>query len=191
MMSPTHVAVGGVLGVLAPGSDAVLAGALGGFLPDLDLLFGKHRRTLHFPWLYGVAASGFYGLSVVLNGFGSVAVFFAAAGVHSLMDRFAGAELRSWDSDRWRSKAVYDHLRHKWLLPGRVVHGGSVRDLVLCSSCGASLAVLGGGTISRVVSVLALLFGALYFAALRRVADAVPDEYTTLNSYVRDRLGLA
>jgi hypothetical protein len=191
MMSPTHVAVGGVLGLLAPGSDAVLAGALGGFLPDLDLLFGKHRRTLHFPWLYGVAASGFYGLSVVLNGFGSVAVFFAAAGVHSLMDRFAGAELRSWDSDRWRSKAVYDHLRGGWLPPGRVIQGGSVRDLVLCSSCGASLAVLGGGAISRVVLVLALLFGALYFAALRRVADAVPDEYTTLNGYVRDRLGLA
>jgi hypothetical protein len=187
-MSPTHAAVGGLLGLLVPGSDAVRAGALGGLLPDLDLLFGKHRKTLHFPWLYEVAASGFYSLSTFLDSFGLVAMFLAAAGVHSLMDRFAGAELRSWDSDRWRSKAVHDHLRHKWLLPGRVVHGGSVRDLVLCASCGISLAVLGGGTVSRVVSALALLSGALYFAGLRKLAGAVPENYRTLNGYVRDKL---
>jgi len=187
MMSPTHIAVGGVLGLLVPGSEAVLAGALGGLLPDLDLLFGKHRKTLHFPWLYGVAASGFYALSTFLDSFGLVAMFLAAAGIHSLMDRFAGAELRSWDSNRWRSKAVYDHLRDKWLPPGRVVHGGSVRDLVLCASCGASLAAL-GGTVSRVVSALALLSGALYFAGIRKLANAVPENYRTLSGYVRDKL---
>ena len=191
MMSPTHVAVGGVLGLLVPGLDAVLAGALGGLLPDLDLLFGKHRRTLHFPWLYGVAASGFYALSTVLDDFGSVAVLFAAAGIHSLMDRFAGAELRSWDSDSWRSEAVYDHLQGEWLPPGRVIQGGSVRDLVLCSSCGTLLAVFGGNAISRAVSTSVVAFGTLYFAGLRSFADAVPEGYTTLNSYVRDRLGLA
>jgi hypothetical protein len=190
-MSPTHVAVGGILGLLAPGLDAVLAGALGGLLPDLDLLFGKHRKTLHFPWLYGVAASGFYAVSTVLDGFGFVAVFFAAAGVHSFMDRFAGAELRSWDSDRWRNEAVYDHLRDEWSPPSRVVHGGSVRDLVLCLSCGVSLAVFGGDAISRAVSSSVVAFSTLYFASLRTLADAVPDECTTFNSYVRDRLGLA
>jgi hypothetical protein len=162
MMTPTHIAVGGLLSLLVPGLDAVLAGALGGLLPDLDLLFGKHRKTLHFPWLYGVAASGFYALSTVLDDFGSVAVFFAAAGVHSLMDRFAGAELRSWDSDRWRTEAVYDHLRGEWLPPGRVVHGGSARDFVLCASCSTLLAVFGDNTVPRAASAPAFLSGVLY-----------------------------
>ena len=26
-----------------------LAGMLGGILPDIDLLFGEHRKSLHFP----------------------------------------------------------------------------------------------------------------------------------------------
>lgn len=190
MMTPTHIAVGGVLGLLMPGLDAVLVGALGGLLPDLDLLFGKHRKTLHFPWLYGATALGLYALSTTLNGFSFLAVLLAAAGIHSFMDRFAGAELRSWDSDSWRTEAVYDHLQDEWLPPGRVVQGGSGRDLVLCVSSSASLAVFSAGVTSRAVSGLAALSGILYFASLRWLADAVPKEYATLNGYIRDRLGL-
>ena len=66
MMATTHALVGVALAVLVgavfPESAAgtsltpVVAAALGGIFPDLDLYSG-HRRTLHFPVYFNVAAA--------------------------------------------------------------------------------------------------------------------------------------
>lgn len=53
----THIAVGMALSLpvafVAPdlGVVAAVGGAVGGAVPDVDLLVGQHRRTLHFPVL--------------------------------------------------------------------------------------------------------------------------------------------
>nr|EGQ40230.1 MAG: hypothetical protein J07AB56_09580 [Candidatus Nanosalinarum sp. J07AB56] len=180
-----------MLGALAPGTESVLWGMAGGLLPDLDLLFGKHRRTLHFPWLYGLGSGAAQFLSALTGGSGLVAVFLAAASVHSISDRFAGAELRSWDRDSWRDEAVYDHVRNKWMSPARLVHGGSPRDLALCVSLGAALMFTGVAPVARGLTGALVVTGVGMFLIIRRFGAAVPDRYNTLNSYVRDRLGLS
>ena len=111
-MATTHALVGVglavLVGALFPGSAAgtslvpVAAAALGGLFPDFDLYAG-HRRTLHFPVYFNVAAVIAAvvaaaatvvapGSAVVIT---SVALFLAAAGVHSAMDAVGGGlELR-------------------------------------------------------------------------------------------------
>jgi len=61
MMLPTHALVGVAIGApllwLAPdaATAALIGGLLGGIWPDLDLYIG-HRRTLHYPTGYSLAA---------------------------------------------------------------------------------------------------------------------------------------
>lgn len=138
MMATTHVLAGlvvaAVASVLAPEAtlSAVLAGALGGLVPDLDLYAG-HRRTLHFP-VYGSVAAAF-GLSVAVLAPSpvtiGVAVFLAAFALHSLSDVLGGGlELRPWEgtSDR----AVFSHFHGQWWAPKRFVpYDGAPEDLAV------------------------------------------------------------
>ncbi len=101
MMATTHAAAGLLLAVpltvvapdLAP--VAALAGVAGGVFPDLDLLVGVHRKSLHFPDYYWVGAVPALAAAVVVPGPAVVAVayFFLSAAVHSVADAFgAGTE---------------------------------------------------------------------------------------------------
>jgi hypothetical protein len=137
----THVLVGGLVGFLftpfvAVGpSLAIAAGMLGGLVPEMDFLFGKHRKTLHYPFGYFLAVLPVLMLSAAgYSGLALVAVGLLSAGVHSFMDIFAGAELKSWDTDEWQETAVYNHMKGEWIRPRRVAYGGSLQDNLISAT---------------------------------------------------------
>jgi hypothetical protein len=123
MMLPTHALIGVAIGApllwLAPdaATAALIGGLLGGIWPDLDLYVG-HRRTLHYPTGYSLAAipavvvAGGVGTSLSIG----IAVAVVAAATHCRMDRYGGGlELRPWEGTSER--AVYDHVAGRWLPP--------------------------------------------------------------------------
>lgn len=165
MMATTHALVGAALGAstlafapeLAPA--AMLAGAVGGALPDLDV-YAAHRRTFHFPVLLtpvallavAVAAAAPGPLTVL------VAVGLAAAAVHSAMDLFGGGlELEPWKATS--DRAVYNHALGRWHAPRRWVdYDGSPRDLTLATAVGLPTLLVASG-LPRVQAGLAALLG--------------------------------
>jgi hypothetical protein len=158
-----------VTGRHAPASAVLLAAAVGGALPDLDLL-SEHRRTLHFPVLFPVGAC------VALVAYGVVggqslfllAVVVAAAGVHSATDLLAGGVgYRPWENGS--DRAVYNHLLGRWHAPRRVVrYSGAPEDFALGAAF-ALPAVLSSATGPTVdAAVLVSLAGSGCYAASRR-----------------------
>jgi len=137
-MATTHALVGFVLGAVAmalglPGPIAAMSAVAGSVAPDLDLYYG-HRKTLHYPVLAPVAALLAGGLAVVLGGslaLFALALFLVAAAVHVWLDVLGGGlELRPWEGTS--EKAVYDHVRGRWIAPRRwVPYDGSPEDLAL------------------------------------------------------------
>jgi len=139
MMATTHAAVGLLLAVplavVAP--DLAAAGAIaavaGGIFPDLDLLAGVHRKTLHFPDYYWLGALPSLVAAVLVPTAATVAVayFLLSAAVHSVSDAFgAGTEPRPWE--RTSAEAVYLHSRSRWLRPRYWVrYDGAPEDYLL------------------------------------------------------------
>jgi hypothetical protein len=198
MMATTHALVGVglavLVGALFPGSAAgtslvpVAAAALGGLFPDFDLYAG-HRRTLHFPVYFNVAAAVAAVVAavaaVVAPGGAVVAVsaalFLAGAGVHSAMDAAGGGvELRPWrgESDR----AVYSHHHDRWIRPRRWVrYDGAPEDLLVAVAVAAPVAYAVGGAVETGV-LLTVGVSAVYVvvrkpmvAVTQAAVDALPD----------------
>lgn len=197
MMLPTHAAVG--LAIATPVAlsspefgPAALAGALvGSVLPDLDLYAG-HRRTLHYPTGYTVAAVGAAVVAVVALTPAAVTIAFLVTGAaaHCRMDRYGGGlELRPWEqtSDR----AVYDHVRGRWRTPKRwISYDGSGRDMLLLALIGGPLIVMLEAPF-RWVGVTAVLIGGIYALLRRRLAALAPTVFgavpEAVQAYVPDR----
>ncbi|WP_380679099.1 metal-dependent hydrolase [Salinigranum sp. GCM10025319] len=139
MMVTSHAVVGVAVTtpilVVAPdlAPVAALAGFAGGVAPDLDLLVGTHRKTLHFPLLAWVVAVPAVAVAAVVPSPATVAVaaFLVAGAVHAGMDAFgAGEEMRPWE--RTSTEAVYLHPAGRWLRARYwVPYDGSARDLGL------------------------------------------------------------
>jgi hypothetical protein len=182
MMATTHALAGVALAVgvslVVPGAGGVpvVAAALGGFFPDFDLT-GDHRKTLHFPVYYSLAALAAGGVAALVTTPATLAValFLAAAALHSVMDAAGGGlDARPWlgRSDR----AVYDHARGRWIAPRRWIrYDGAPEDLLLCVVLALpSLAVLDG---PWVIAILAALGISAVYTLLRkplvRLADRV------------------
>lgn len=139
MMMPTHVLAGLVVSIpvalLAPEFTlaAVVGGAVGGVVPDVDLFVGTHRKTLHFPVLGIVPAVIAVGVALLAPSTVTVgvAVGLVATAIHAGSDVLgAGEELRPWE--RTNTDAVYCHLQRRWLQARYVIpYDGSPRDLML------------------------------------------------------------
>jgi len=180
MMLPTHVLVGlalaAPLAMLTPDHAPVaLSAALAGsVLPDLDLYAG-HRRSLHFPTGYALAAVPAVVAAAVVGStlFVGVAVGLVAATVHCRMDRYGGGlELRPWEATAER--AVYDHVRGEWRAPKRWIrYDGAPEDVALAGLVGFPLLFLFDGPFLAVV-VLSVSVGLAYGALRRRLATLVP-----------------
>jgi len=178
MMATTHAAVGLLLAlplaVVAP--DLAAAGALaamaGGVFPDLDLLAGVHRKTLHFPDYYWLAVVPALAAAVVAPIPLTVAVawFFLSAAVHSVSDAFgAGTELRPWE--RTSAEAVYLHSRSRWLAPRYWVrYDGAPEDYLLTVVCLAPGLVAFGATV-RHVALGFIAVGGAYTLVRKRLPD--------------------
>lgn len=138
MMATTHGFAG--LALVAPVAYAVpelatplAVGAIcGAIFPDLDVAF-EHRRTLHFPLLYGFVAVPAVLAAAIAPGAvtAAVAAFAVAAWLHAASDALgAGPELDPWR--RSSDRAVYDHLRGRWLRPRRWIrYDGAPEDAML------------------------------------------------------------
>lgn len=180
MMLPTHAVVG--LAIAAPlvclspelAPVALTGGLIGGIFPDLDMYAG-HRKTLHYPTLFVVAAilASLVAAVVPQPLVVAAAFFLLGAAAHCQMDRFGGSlELRPWEQTSER--AVYDHVRGEWLRARRwVPYDGSPRDLVLLTTVSLPLlAVLDGPF--RIVVGAALSVGVVYVVLRRRLATIAP-----------------
>ena len=180
MMLPTHALAGMAaalpfaLAVPELAGVALAAGFVGGVLPDLDLYAG-HRRTLHYPVV--LPAVSVLALAAVVLApsvtTATVAFLLLGAALHSAMDVLGGGlELYPWaaTSDR----AVYDHLRGRWLAPRRLVpYDGSPADLVLAGALGLPLALVAGAPFRPLV--LGAIAVAVGYTAVRRRLPAVAE----------------
>jgi len=183
-MAPTHAAVGLALGataiVVAPehAMTAALWGVIGGLFPDIDLFYGQHRRTLHFPvyyWFLGLPALA---LATVFPTAGTIALaaFLCSAAVHSGMDAFgAGDELRPWEATS--EKGVYDHLRSRWIPPRRWVrYDGAPEDLLLTALFATPGVFLYGEGV-RALTIAGIGFAAAYALVRKRVPRYFPERF--------------
>ena len=178
MMLPTHALAGMALALPVAlavpelAGTALLAGFLGGVVPDLDLYAG-HRKSLHFPVYYPALAVPALAVAALFPSPASVGVALALAGaaLHSLTDVLGGGlELRPWEGTSER--AVYDHYRDLWLAPRRWVrYDGSPGDLLLSVALAAPLFSVTGDALSLLVAATAGVAAA--YAAVRRLLPAV------------------
>ncbi|GAA0298285.1 metal-dependent hydrolase [Halarchaeum salinum] len=179
-MVTTHAAMGAALVTLLPLSPrfaavTALAAFLGGVFPDLDLLVGEHRRTLHYPDYYALglvpclslAALRPLTLTVVL------AAFVGSAALHSVADAFGGGLApRPWLRDDHRG--VYCRLGRRWLHPRHWVRwDGAPEDLALCGVCVCAVLLGAEGPI-RALAVATLPVSIAYTALRKRLPELAP-----------------
>ena len=180
MMLPTHVLVGMMLAtpvaVAVPdlAGPAVSGAVLGSIVPDLDVV-GRHRRTLHFPTGYALAAAMAVGVALAVPAGPTVglAAFLAGAAVHCRMDGYGGSpELRPWE--RTVDRAVYDHVRGRWRPARRWVrYDGSPGDLLAALVAAVLPAAVFEGPPRLLVAAAVAV--AVVYAALRRRLPALVD----------------
>lgn len=194
MMPPTHALTGMLVAAVwhsvLPGSLPllILAGGIGGALPDVDMLY-HHRQGLHYPVLYGVAAV-FIGLLTFTAHSAFLSLMFVgvlAAWLHSVMDIFAGAELRSWDRSEWRQEAVYNHVEQAWIPPRRWVHGGTARDLLLSTAAGSALLFFLPASFTVPV-LLVMGLAVVQSIAMKPLASLVPEQFDTWEQYIQHKV---
>lgn len=198
-MATTHMLVGMSLAVpfllVAPefAAIALLAGLLGGLIPDLDL-YVHHRRALHFPVVYPILAASSIGIAALFPSAWTVglAVGLTAAAAHSIMDVFGGGlELKPWRATS--EKGVYSHVHDRWLRPRRWVrYDGSPEDFALATVVALPLLLTLDGI--GLLLVLGLLGISVVYAVLRRSLAALAETLInyvprTLRLYVPERYG--
>lgn len=139
MMLPTHIMTG--LVVILPlfyvyptYSNAIFFAGLVGFsLPDLDILIGSHRKTLHYPVLYLPVALVAIFLVINLVNIWTIITFTVSLGcfVHSFSDIIAGSlEDEPWEAEK--DKVVYNHIRKEWFSAKRwIPYDGSRTDVIV------------------------------------------------------------
>jgi hypothetical protein len=178
MMTTTHGAVGAAMAsvvvLLSPAfATAAAVGAVAGsLLPDVDLVVGEHRRTLHYPVLGWVVALPTLAWAALAPSPASVAVgfFFLGLAVHSAMDALgAGTEVRPWEATS--DRGVYAHVPGTWLRARRWVrYDGAPEDLALCAFASLPPVVLFEGPI-RWLIFGGLLVSVLYTAFRKRIPE--------------------
>ncbi|MCG1004088.1 MULTISPECIES: metal-dependent hydrolase [Halobacterium] len=188
MMATTHALVGLAVAALASlvapefGVMIAVAGLAGGVFPDLDLYAG-HRRTLHFPVYYSIAAAvaGAVTLTSPTTWTVAATVFLVAAALHAASDALGGGlELEPWKGTSER--AVYSHFHGRWLPPRRLVrYDGAPEDLAVAAVFGVPAALAFGPDVQQVVAA-ALAVSAGYVVVRKRL----PTVATWLFSQVPD-----
>ncbi|RQG88998.1 metal-dependent hydrolase [Natrarchaeobius halalkaliphilus] len=181
MMATTHVFAG--LAAVAPVALVVpefagplaLGAVVGAIAPDFDLVL-EHRRTLHFPVAGLVIATPLAAVALVATATFTVALAAVAftAWLHAASDALGGGpEMDPWN-DR-TERAVYDHVRGRWIEPRRVVrYDGAPEDAILALSLAAPVLVIFDGWVTAVVAV-GVPITVVYALLRRRLTAWTPD----------------
>ncbi|GGN07100.1 metal-dependent hydrolase [Halarchaeum nitratireducens] len=160
MMVTTHAVMGAALVTLLPLSPrvagvAAFAAFCGGVFPDLDLLVGEHRRTLHYPDYYALCLVPLVGL--------------AGLRPHALT---VGLAPRPWLRDDHRG--VYCRLGRRWLHPRHWIRwDGAPEDLALCGVC-VCVVLFGADRPLRLLAVATLPVSVVYTLLRKRLPDLAP-----------------
>lgn len=176
VMAPTHVVVGllvaAPVALVAPDlAPSVAAAAVAGSLaPDLDMVLGTHRRTLHVPLLAWPPALVAVALALwtPTPWLVGLAVFLVASALHPLCDLLGGSsEPRPWLAET--NRGVYSHLGRRWVAPRRLVsYDGSPGDLAVAAVLAVPSLVVFGPVVEPLV-VGALAVGTGYTVVRKRV----------------------
>lgn len=177
-MAPTHVAVGLVLAAVVSRTAPEVAGltlaaaVVGSLLPDLDLLAGTHRKTLHAPvlaWVLAVPAVVVATLTPSALTVG-VAVLLVAVAFHPLCDLVGGtSEPAPWEPTT--DRGVYLHVPRpgRWVASTRWIrYDGAPEDFLLTVAL-AVPALAGLGPAAEPVVAGCLAVGAGYTLVRKRV----------------------
>lgn len=143
-MLPTHVLIGLVftLPVILnfsspPHNILILVAIIGSIFPDIDILFGRHRKTLHYPMigLIGTILSGILVVVFTTTITIGLFVFMIAFTTHCLSDILGtGIEPYPWKHNV--DEAVYNHISNEWIDGRRIfAYDGSPRDLGIYFLC--------------------------------------------------------
>ncbi|THE65201.1 metal-dependent hydrolase [Salinadaptatus halalkaliphilus] len=181
MMATTHVfaalAVVVPVAVTAPTLATPLAvGAiLGGLAPDIDLVL-EHRRSFHFPVVGLAIVVPAVGLAIVAPSSltAAVAAVAVAAWLHAASDAIGGGpEMDPWN-DR-SERAVYDHARGVWIRPRRWIrYDGAPEDAALAVALSIPTLVVFEGWV-RVLALVGVAVSIGYALVRRRMVSWVPD----------------
>ncbi|MFC7081505.1 metal-dependent hydrolase [Halorussus caseinilyticus] len=172
MMATTHALFGMALGAVALfvapeyATVAIAAGGAGGLFPDLDLA-GDHRKDLHFPVYFSLAAIPALALAALAPSTVTVAAgaFLASAALHSASDALGGGlELRPWEATS--DEAVYDHFNGRWVAPRRWIRYDGAPEDLLAAAAFAVPGVLYAEPLQQ--AVLALLGVSTVYALVRK-----------------------
>lgn len=138
-MSPTHIAVGLVLSVPVSASfpeyatPVIVSLIIGSTLPDFDIIFAEHRKTLHYP-IVGIIGSILFGLLFIFEEgllFLLLVCFTVGFSIHGLLDVLGGGiEDEPWK--RRDNRGVYSHIRGIWIDARYTIgYDGSLTDLLI------------------------------------------------------------
>ncbi|MEY7848773.1 metal-dependent hydrolase [Natrarchaeobius sp. A-rgal3] len=180
-MATTHVFA--ALAVVTPvayavpelGTALAVGAILGGLAPDFDLVL-EHRRTFHFP-ISGlvVAAPVVMVASVSPSSLTvGVAAFAVAAWLHAASDAIGGGpEMDPWN-DR-SERAVYDHVRATWIRPRRWIrYDGAPEDAAVAVALATPALIVFDGWIRTAVAG-GIAISLVYALFRRRLVAWTPD----------------
>lgn len=194
MMVTTHALAGLLLAIpvalVAPefAGVAAIAALAGGVFPDLDMP-GTHRRTLHFPVYFSLAAATASVVAFLVPTVWSLtaALFLASGALHSVSDAAGGGlELRPWEATGER--AVYSHYHGRWWRPRRWIrYDGAPEDAVATLLLAVPGILVYEGRIEAVV-VGAIVIGVGYTAVRRPLIAWTERVVKRLPSKLLDRL---
>ncbi|WP_126662289.1 metal-dependent hydrolase [Haloterrigena salifodinae] len=181
MMATTHVFAG--LAAVAPvayllpelATPLAVGAILGGLAPDFDLVF-DHRRTFHFPVAGAAVAVLAVAVAVAVPGSltAALAAFAVAAWLHAVSDAAgSGPEMDPWNHRH--DRAVYDHVRGRWLRPRRWIrYDGAPEDAALATILAIPALAVFDGPITVIVLV-GVVLSIVYALLRRRLVAWLPD----------------
>ncbi|POG55620.1 hypothetical protein [Haloferax marisrubri] len=175
-MAPTHVAMSlalaAAVAVVAPAAAplVVTAALVGGVFPDLDMVVGVHRKTLHQVEAFVVGSVGFGAVALVTGEplAAAAATGFVAAALHCATDYLGGSsEARPWEART--DRGVYVRSLGGWVEPRRfAAYDGSPGDLALAAALSVpGFLTLGDGP--RGILLASLAVGVAYTLVRKRV----------------------
>ena len=188
----THVLIGVLLAAVSSlyvsnPSLLVASGAIGGALPDLDMLL-THRKTLHFPVGYSILSCVLFFI-YLLSGLSTVFVLatgVSAGAVHSLMDVLGGGkEMRPWEETD--DRAAFNHVTGEWISARRILYDGSFSDFVLATSSGVVAVSILSSRFTVLIAFL-LVLSLVYVLSRKYITRVIPREYSTFSSYIQEKL---